>query len=111
MVLTHCFMSGNTYSGTILAPSLHQGPTIRRRQQLGKGKNGSKKLPVARFSHLGRDPLAPSTPGARRRSTGVWSVPPVPGRRHLNLQTDSWLEEILDKKEEKEMGVQVTINN
>ena len=34
-------------------------------------------------------------------------LPPVPGRRHADLQTDSWLEEISDKKEEKEMGIQV----
>ena len=35
-------------------------------------------------------------------------VPPVPGRRHMDLQTEHWLEEIVDRKEEKHVGVQAT---
>ena len=35
------------------------------------------------------------------------SVPPVPGRKHMELQTELWLEEISDKREEKEMATQV----
>ena len=68
------------------------------------------RLPTARFSRLGKDPLS-SRRQSRRRSSGAWSVPPVPGRRHLELQTDSWLEDISDKREEKEMGVQVDMSD
>ena len=56
------------------------------------------------LSQLGREPLART----RGRPSLGSSVPAVPGRRHADLQTDSWLEEISEKKEEKEMGVQVT---
>ena len=56
------------------------------------------------LSQLGREPLART----RARPSLGSSVPAVPGRRHADLQTDSWLEEISEKKEEKEMGVQVT---
>jgi len=33
-------------------------------------------------------------------------VPAVPGRRHLEAQTDQWLEELGDRTEEAEAGVQ-----
>ena len=56
------------------------------------------------LSQLGREPLART----RARPSLGSSVPAVAGRRHADLQTDSWLEEISEKKEEKEMGVQVT---
>ena len=56
------------------------------------------------LSQLGREPLART----RGRPSLGSSVPAVAGRRHADLQTDSWLEEISEKKEEKEMGVQVT---
>ena len=64
--------------------------------------------PGARLSH--RDPLSLARRGSgqeeQRRSWGQ-GLPPVPGRRHVDNQTDSWLEAISDKKEDKEFGVQV----
>ena len=59
------------------------------------------------LSQLGREPLART----RGRPSLGSSVPAVAGRRHADLQTDSWLEEISEKREEKEMGVQVTWHN
>ncbi len=64
----------------------------------------------ARLSQA-RDPLSLAKRGsgqeaAQRRSWGQ-GLPPVPGRRHVDNQTDSWLEAISDKKEDKEFGVQV----
>ena len=99
---------GNTYSGNIGNGS---GNVHIRRRQLGNKTAGKHKqlLPEAKLSQLGMDPLTSSRRRRQsvRREGGVWSVPPVPGRRHMDLQTDSWLEEISDKREEKEMGTQV----
>ena len=58
-----------------------------------------------------RDPLslarrASGQEAAQGRSRGQ-GLPPVPGRRHMDNQTDSWLEAISDKKEDREFGVQV----
>ena len=101
---------GNTYSGNIgnVSGNVH----IRRRQLGGKAAGKHKQLlPEAKLSQLGMDPLGGGSSRRRRQSVrregGVWSVPPVPGRRHMDLQTDTWLEDISDKKEEKEMGTQV----
>ena len=40
------------------------------------------------------------------KKTTLSGVPAVFGRRHADLQTDSWLEEMTDNKDEKHVGVQ-----
>ena len=102
---------GNTYSGTIS----HHSSSIQvkrtgaaARNNNNNIRNHNRSLPSARLSQLGRDPLK----GGRRRdgAQGRLTVPPVPGRRHMTLQTDHWLEEISDKREEKEMATQVNLS-
>ena len=66
------------------------------------------RIPGAKMSRLGVNPLARAS--SRRpssRGEGFWTVPAVPGRRHQDLQTDTWLEELEDRREEKEAAVQV----
>ena len=89
---------GNTYSGTI-------APSRTSRTSLSIQRTVNKQPPSARLSQLGRNPLR----GARS-GTGKMSVPPVFGRRHQELQTEHWLEEIGDKREEKEMATQVNLS-
>ena len=99
---------GNTYSGTIS----HHNTNIqvkRRSTTSTASRNNNRSVPSARLSQLGRDPLK----GGRRREGGQrrLTVPPVAGRRHQTLQTDHWLEEISDKREEKEMATQVNLSD
>ena len=99
---------GNTYSGTI---SHHTTGGIQvKRTSSNHSRNNNRSLPSARLSQLGRDPLKT---GARKRDggRGRLTVPPVAGRRHQTLQTDHWLEEISDKREEKEMATQVNLSD
>ena len=63
--------------------------------------------PSARLSQLGRSPLR----SGPRSGLSRLSVPPVPGRKHQELQTELWLEEISDKREEKEMATQVNLTD
>ena len=92
-----------------------RGQISLRRRQLNPGDGGDRlrartRPSGARLSQA-RDPLSLAKRGsgqeaAQRRSWGQ-GLPPVPGRRHVDNQTDSWLEAISDKKEDKEFGVQV----
>ena len=98
--------------------SLSRGQISVRRRQPKLGDGGDRlrartRPPGARLSQT-RDPLSLARRGsgqeaAQRRSWGQ-GLPPVPGRRHVDNQTDSWLEAISDKKEDKEFGVQVITN-
>ena len=70
------------------------------------------RIPGAKMSRLGVNPLARTS--SRRpssRGEGFWTVPAVSGRRHQDLQTDTWLEELEDRREEKEAAVQVCKTN
>ena len=121
---------GNTYSGAVAAgghgkvggwlgelsiciPGVLQpddGSYIRRSGLRKSTKNHQERritfrkpqVPSAFFSSFGPDPL----PRKKKVSGGV--IPPVPGRRHMDLQTELWLEEIADRKEEKHVAVQAT---
>ena len=98
---------GNTYSGTIS----HRSSGIQvKRTTANTATNNNRSLPSARLSQLGREPLKG---GGRRRDggRGRLTVPPVAGRRHQTLQTEQWLEEISDKREEKEMATQVNLTD
>ena len=99
-----------------------RGQISVRRRQLTPGGGGDRlrartsRPGGARLSQGAGDPLSLAlTRGsggqeaAQRRSWGQ-GLPPVPGRRHVDNQTDSWLEAISDKKEDKEFGVQVITN-
>ena len=97
---------GNTYSGTI---SHHSSSIqVKRTGANNNKRNHNRSLPSARLSQLGRDPLKA---GRRDGGQGRLSVPAVAGRRHMTLQTDHWLEEISDKREEKEMATQVNLSD
>ena len=121
---------GNTYSGAVAAgghakvggwisellfciPDVLQpddGSYIRRSGLRKSTKNHQERrikfckpqVPSAFFSSLGPDPL----PSKKQVPGGV--IPPVPGRRHMDLQTELWLEVIADRKEEKHVVVQAT---
>ena len=93
---------------------MSRGKISIRRRQLTPGEGGDRQRtmtrpPGARVTRA-RNPLSltrrSSGQGAARRSWGQ-GLPPVPGRRHVDNQTDSWLEAISDKKEDREFGVQV----
>ena len=87
-----------------------------RRRQLTPGDAGNRlrsrtRTPGARVTQSrAMDPLSlarrASGQEAQGRSRGQ-GLPPVPGRRHVDNQTDLWLEAISDKKEDREVGVQV----
>ena len=100
---------GNTYSGTISHHTTHSSIQVKRRSVTANTRNTNRSVPSARLSQLGRNPLK----GGRRGEGGPGrlTVPPVAGRRHQTLQTDQWLEEISDKREEKEMAVQVNLTD
>ena len=123
---------GNTYSGNIPImanryesckrplPSFScvysRGKMSIRRRQLTPGDGGDRmgsrtRRPGARVTQSrAMDPLSlarrASGQEAQGRSRGQ-GLPPVPGRRHMDNQTDFWLETISDKKEDREFGVQV----
>ena len=89
--------------------------SIRRRQPTpgeGGDRLRTRTRPPGALVTRARDPLSlarrSSGQGAAERRSWGQGLPPVPGRRHVDNQTDSWLEAISDKKEDREFGVQVT---
>ena len=94
---------GNTYSGAGGVAST--STRIRRRELPGRGAGrgagrGRPSLPRPRLSLPGPAPLPP--PGRAGRPGGV--VAAVAGRRHQDLQTEPWLEELGERREEREVG-------
>lgn len=120
---------GNTYSTVVVTQVANRpqvkpseqgaGPLIRRSQgPLGRGPlglNAHRKPEPRRRGRLSDVPrLSPArliSPGAAPLGDvspppGPTQVPAVPGRRHLEAQTDQWLEELGDRAEEAEAAVQ-----
>ena len=79
---------------------------INKYQPLGGGLG----VPTARSHPLPRGSDAMSggvALGTREgHGAGPGPVPAAPGRRHLQQQTDNWLEEITDRVDESDVGVQ-----
>eukprot|EP00092_Neocalanus_flemingeri_P033005 GFUD01035897.1.p1 GENE.GFUD01035897.1~~GFUD01035897.1.p1 ORF type:complete len:251 (-),score=86.15 GFUD01035897.1:89-841(-) len=97
---------GNTYRGAVTADGSYirrTGPrnTIQDRRPIFRTPH-TYNLKPANFTSLGPNPL----PSRRLVPGGI--IPPVPGRKHMDLQTEMWLEEIADRKEEKHVAVQAT---
>ncbi|XP_068630645.1 radial spoke head protein 3 homolog B [Battus philenor] len=71
------------------------GPQAAHAHAAGDAANASRRRALARRAALAR--LRPGTP------------PPAPGRRHLPVQTEHYLQELFDKGVEMEVGVQTDL--
>lgn len=110
---------GNTYSSTGIFnyQEKQTGPLIKRRpakqtsiqktprpeQYRRRGKlSDIPKLSPARISSPGPLPLGVTNPVL----TSSRQIPPIPGRRHLELQTEQWLETLTSQTEDTDAAVQ-----